>query len=75
MDISKATEYNDELWCRIYKIFEEAPQFPEGIEMRIFDAVSVIKNYDTEENCYSRNIFMLLFKDSLCGYEDYFVLF
>lgn len=29
VDISKATEYNDELWCRIYKIFEEAPQFPE----------------------------------------------
>lgn len=27
VDISKATEYNDELWCRIYKIFEEAPQF------------------------------------------------
>ena len=21
-EISKATEYNDELWCRIYKIFE-----------------------------------------------------
>lgn len=36
----------------------------------------VIKNYDTEEYCYSRNIFGLLFiKTTVCGYEDYFVLF
>lgn len=74
-EISKATEYNDELWCRIYKIFEEAPQFPEVLRC-LYLLYPVIKNYDTEENCYSRNIFMLLFKkDSLCGYEDYFVLF
>ena len=75
VEISKATEYNDELWCRIYKIFEEAPQFPEVLRC-LYLLYPVIKNYDTEENCYSRNIFMLLFKkDSLCGYEDYFVLF
>lgn len=75
VEISKATEYNDKLWCRIYKIFEEAPQFPEVLRC-VYLLYPVIKNYDTEENCYSRNIFMLLFKkDSLCGYEDYFVLF
>lgn len=75
IEISQSTEYDDTLWSRIYEVFIKAPQFPEALRC-LYLLYPVIKNYDTEEYCYSRNIFGLLFiKTTVCGYEDYFVLF
>lgn len=75
IEISQSTEYDDTLWSRIYEVFIKAPQFPEVLRC-LHLLYPVIKNYDTEEYCYSRNIFVRLFiKTTVCGYEDYFVLF